>query len=680
MKKILSIVLSVVFIVGTVCISANAESEMPFRDVKEKNWFYSAVKEAYSRGIMGGVSDTEFSPNGELSRAMLVTILGRMAGAGKTDFSPDTFPDTKKSTWYSPYVGWAMETGLVGGYEDGTFRPDAPVKRQELAKIVVLFIEKQMLTSDAAPLIEKFADSDSFAPWSAEYVEKLRKTGLVGGDSQGNFNPKSPTTRAEFATILMRFPTEEIHDPTGATPDNIGVEFEDESGIRISYLRPVEDESGPIWTCGTGMHGGHETRVVRTENGTYCTYIMNETTSPTAEHPLWCQGVAEVGVIKVTSGGFKLIYSFEFPRSESSNTPNILRGKNGTVYITNIADDKDKYMTALNKGYLQGGAWLDMYVLDTNTDTVVHKASARPDFDTSPAEDHGYGKSQPILDLEHGRIIALYNGGDAPGFFAWFIYDIEKGEWEETCHTIRLPERRDYINGYPDGHGGFTFVIQRTGTVASREKSEGIDFKGGTYLHDGILIYNIPDPYGTEYTEKIVRFCEYSKTEANSIQTMNHYGIGGCTYKDNKGNIHIIYTEQKKSRNTTYHAIYDKDLNEVLNEPIVFSAPQSSYSNKYSFVMTQGKSGRYYIIAENMYGKASKEAGFEIWSSDDGINFTSQVERHVLKTLSGESLPGGYLTVASTRCNSVMDGIAAILFDSTIDGKFCFCFAAVELP
>ncbi len=81
-----------------------------------------------------------------------------------------------------------------------------------------------------------------------------------------------------------------------------------------------------------------------------------------------------------------------------------------------------------------------------------------------------------------------------------------------------------------------------------------------------------------------------------------------------------------------------------------------------------------------MYGKASKEAGFEIWSSDDGINFTSQVERHVLKTLSGESLPGGYLTVASTRCNSVMDGVAAILFDSTIDGKLCFCFAAVELP
>ncbi|MCQ2456427.1 MAG: S-layer homology domain-containing protein, partial [Clostridia bacterium] len=105
MKKILSIILAVVFIVGALCVFSYAEDgKMPFRDVKEKNWYYSAVDAVWRAGIMGGVSDTEFSPNGALSRAMFVTILGRLAGAPETGYTPDTFPDTKKNTWYSPYV------------------------------------------------------------------------------------------------------------------------------------------------------------------------------------------------------------------------------------------------------------------------------------------------------------------------------------------------------------------------------------------------------------------------------------------------------------------------------------------------------------------------------------------------------------------------------------------------
>ena len=205
MKKILSIILSVVFIVGTVSFSANAEkAKMPFTDVKSGKWFYDAVYTVWDKGIMNGVTETTFSPNGALSRAMFVTILGRLAGAPETGYTPDTFPDTKKNTWYSPYVGWAMECGIVGGFDDGTFRPNANLTREQMAKAMAEYIKVagiNMPRENTAPNV--FSDEKKIASWAKEYVEVLRRSGIVNGDAEKRYNPKKNITRAEAATIIL---------------------------------------------------------------------------------------------------------------------------------------------------------------------------------------------------------------------------------------------------------------------------------------------------------------------------------------------------------------------------------------------------------------------------------------------------------------------------------------------
>jgi len=786
-KRILSLLLAAVMVLG-VCVSIlsvsaeeteDTENKLPFTDVKEKSWFKPYVERVYAEGIMEGKTETTFAPNEDMTRAQLVTILYRLAGATETGLGEALeFTDTKKTAWYADYVGWAVKENLVTGYPEGTFAPNKAVSRQEIAKLLVEFMAYLGIDAKCdTVLIESFTDTANHPKWSAEYIEKLRETGLIGGDDNGNFNPKKSATRAEVATILTRYldiPREpekevspdgtELHyfvelteeafnawilditafetkytsvatedfagivsayealgqsdylrrdikvtfttdkgetaertyrlimqEPTveddDLTADNIGVEYKDEAtGIKFSYLKLIGDDNGPIYTCGTGVHGGHHTRVVRTENGTYAIYALSDTNAATEEHPLWWQGVTTYGIMKLTSNGAKLIHTLELPQRDSTHVPNIFNGKNGYIYIPATIDDPDKYMESLeivketgNEQLLEGGAWLEMYVLDTNTDTVEMKGSARPDFDTHPLEDRGYGKPQAVVDNEHGKIYALFNGGTVPGYIAWFIYDIETGEWDEDCHTIYLSSRRDYFNAYPDGKGGLVFFVQRNCSTKAIAEAEGIQFTiEDGYTWDGLYIYSIPDPTKEEFVEIPVRLAEYSKTEVNRPQTITHYGNGGCTYKDFNGNYHVIYTHSENNKFTTYHAVYDSELNEIKNEPMEFSEGNGGRKNTYSFCMTQGPSGTYYIIAMSKYG--SVNASFEVWSSEDGLTYKRVVNRHELKTESGEVVEPGKVIISNSRCHSVMDGVVTIIFDSSHNNEACYYSVVLELP
>ncbi|MBQ7474549.1 MAG: S-layer homology domain-containing protein, partial [Clostridia bacterium] len=130
MKKVLSVLISVVFIIG--CLPAAAAGEaLPFRDVNEGDWFYPYVGYVYENGLMKGTSAKAFSPDETLDRAMFITIIGRLVGAENDKPSP--FSDTEPDTWYSPYVAWAADLGIVKGFPDGTFRPYEAITREQMA-------------------------------------------------------------------------------------------------------------------------------------------------------------------------------------------------------------------------------------------------------------------------------------------------------------------------------------------------------------------------------------------------------------------------------------------------------------------------------------------------------------------------------------------------------------------
>ncbi len=203
MKKILSFLIAIWL---TASLAGTAFAEQSFTDVREKDWFYSAVIESAERGIMQGVSEGRFKPNDSLTRVQLITVLARLSEddiTGKGSLLK--FTDVPKNAWYADYLGWGVGCGIAGGYPDGTFKPNAPVLRQELAAFVVRYLNYKEIDLPDAPLTDKFADEKKIPSWASEDIEALRLTGLMGGDAKGNFSPKSKTTRAQFATVVVRY-------------------------------------------------------------------------------------------------------------------------------------------------------------------------------------------------------------------------------------------------------------------------------------------------------------------------------------------------------------------------------------------------------------------------------------------------------------------------------------------
>lgn len=168
------------------------------------HWAADYVYELYSRGIVNGVETHVFAPNSTVTRGMLVTILGRVYGASTAQYSQSGFADVSMSAWYGPYVAWAKEAGLVDGYDDGSFRPEANITREQMALIFTRFAAYVNASlPEAAP--QQFADSAKISAWAAPAVEYAQKTGLINGKNGNIFDPQGTATRAEICAVTSRF-------------------------------------------------------------------------------------------------------------------------------------------------------------------------------------------------------------------------------------------------------------------------------------------------------------------------------------------------------------------------------------------------------------------------------------------------------------------------------------------
>lgn len=189
------------------------DSSLPFKDVKNGKWYYKPIKYVYDNGIMTGMTKDTFEPEGTTTRAQLVTILSRLDGAEIKGKGADTgFSDVPAGKWYSDAIGWAAEKNLVNGYNDGSFKPNAPILRQELAVLLDRFITYRSDVLPEKPIADGFADQNKIPKWASAAVEKIRLFGIIAGDKAGNYNPKKTATRAEIATMIQRY-LENVEDP-----------------------------------------------------------------------------------------------------------------------------------------------------------------------------------------------------------------------------------------------------------------------------------------------------------------------------------------------------------------------------------------------------------------------------------------------------------------------------------
>ncbi len=175
------------------------ESKVFFDDI-QGHWGNADILYVAARGLFNGTSEGIFSPSVKLTRAMMVTVLGRLANASIDGLS-SSFADVPEGTWYTAYVTWAKENGIVAGVGDNSFEPDREITRQEFCTILYRYMNRIGLKMETEKL--PFTDSDNVAQWAAEAMEACVGAGLiVGYDNQ--VRPEDYAMRSESATIFAR--------------------------------------------------------------------------------------------------------------------------------------------------------------------------------------------------------------------------------------------------------------------------------------------------------------------------------------------------------------------------------------------------------------------------------------------------------------------------------------------
>ena len=154
---------------------------------------------------MTGTTAEQFSPDDNMNRSMLITALGRLAGISATDFTSSSFDDVDISSYYGPYAEWSLISNITRGTGNDNFSPDNSVTREELVVILVNFTKAMGYNLPSGEGAQSFEDGSSISSWAKEAVEIMRNSNIIQGDPNNNFNPKTPATRAEIATILKGF-------------------------------------------------------------------------------------------------------------------------------------------------------------------------------------------------------------------------------------------------------------------------------------------------------------------------------------------------------------------------------------------------------------------------------------------------------------------------------------------
>ena len=195
---------------GRVKISAEFKEKAPtpayesFADLGENAWYQSGVRYVLDNGLMKGVEDGKFAPNGTTSRAMVATVLWRLAGSPQTG-AGSTFTDVPAGSWCADAVAWAAELGITNGYGD-TFRPNGSITREQLAAMLYRFAQSQGKGfTDAWMMNLDYPDAASVSDWAYEPLCWMTMNGIIEGKDSGLLDPKGQATRAQVAVTLMRF-------------------------------------------------------------------------------------------------------------------------------------------------------------------------------------------------------------------------------------------------------------------------------------------------------------------------------------------------------------------------------------------------------------------------------------------------------------------------------------------
>ena len=189
-------------------IFANSDNcpSKAFSDLDAKAWYHEGVDYALTNSLMNGVGGGRFEPDGQLTRAQLVTVLYRAAGEPDTGKQVNPFTDVADDTWYTKAVIWAANNGIVNGVAKNVFAPDASITREQIAAMLYRYAGAEAAKEDK---LSAFPDAAKVSDWAKEALNWAVASGLINGVADANgtasLEPQATATRAQIATILMRW-------------------------------------------------------------------------------------------------------------------------------------------------------------------------------------------------------------------------------------------------------------------------------------------------------------------------------------------------------------------------------------------------------------------------------------------------------------------------------------------
>jgi hypothetical protein len=233
-KVCLVVALTALFFLG---VMGNINTEAASLNDIQRHWAQGEVEYLVDSGLITGYSDGSFKPNKNITRAEAAKIISEELGLAKTD---SDFPDVRNDYWANGYIGATAQAGIINGFSDGSFDPKGSLTRAEMAKILSVAYSLPGQSS---------VFSDTSDNWAYDYIQKLAANNITNGYNDGTFRPQKNITRAEFATFESRVLNDKFKPSTQETTGALSAIVEDSNrspvkGVRIS----IYDSSGKLVT------------------------------------------------------------------------------------------------------------------------------------------------------------------------------------------------------------------------------------------------------------------------------------------------------------------------------------------------------------------------------------------------------------------------------------------------
>lgn len=259
-KRVFSAALACVLLVSaTVSLNASAANVSDMTDIPSGSWYESAVQYCLNNNYMNGESETKFNPNGTVSRAQMVQVLYNLEGQPGYTSGHTPFEDITPGSWYYNAVRWSEENGIASGTSATTFKPNAPVTREQVATFFANYAKFKNNYSGAQSDLSKYSDQNKISAWAKENISWAVNYGLMSGTSETTLDPQGTCIRAQLAQFIKNYfkddsgseitptptPTPEPENPV-IKPDGEYAPVQT-GGKQISEGKVWKDDSGETW-------------------------------------------------------------------------------------------------------------------------------------------------------------------------------------------------------------------------------------------------------------------------------------------------------------------------------------------------------------------------------------------------------------------------------------------------